>query len=288
MREQNEITDFTNFQNSKSPNLQYLWLRVDNKIDNSCFALGRHIKLIVNPKPNINTNEDGLENKIVCNNLPAYFVTLSAGISNLNYNWSKDGNSLPFENNSILNVNKEGIYTVKVTTDKGCSRIRTIKVYASDIATINSIDIDDLKENNSIKINITGIGNYEYSIDSSPFEASNLFEYVTAGIHDLYIKDKNGCGTITKPIAVIGISKFFSPNGDGFNDYWNVKGVNSNFNSKSLIYIFDRYGKLLNQILPSSQGWDGTINGKPMPADDYWFSFQLNNREAKGHFSLKR
>ena len=288
LREQNEITDFTNFQNSKSPNLQYLWLRVDNKIDNSCFALGRHIKLIVNPKPNINTNEDGLDNKIVCNNLPAYFVTLSAGISNLNYNWSKDGNSLPFENNSILNVNKEGIYTVKVTTDKGCSRIRTIKVYASDIATINSIDIDDLKENNSIKINITGIGNYEYSIDSSPFEASNLFEYVTAGIHDLYIKDKNGCGTITKPIAVIGISKFFTPNGDGFNDYWNVKGVNSNFNSKSLIYIFDRYGKLLKQILPSSQGWDGTINGKPMPADDYWFSFQLNNREAKGHFSLKR
>jgi gliding motility-associated-like protein len=112
---------------------------------------------------------------------------------------------------------------------------------------------------------------------------------VAAGIHDLYVIDTNGCGTITETVAVIGVPKFFTPNGDGFNDFWNVKGVNNIFNSKSIIYIFNRYGKLLKQILPSSQGWDGTINGEPMPADDYWFTVKLeDNREAKGHFSLKR
>jgi len=70
----------------------------------------------------------------------------------------------------------------------------------------------------------------------------------------------------------IFVPKFFTPNGDGYNDYWNIKGVNNIFSSKSIIYIFDRYGKLMKQILPSSQGWDGTINGEPMPADDYWFT----------------
>ena len=59
--------------------------------------------------------------------------------------------------------------------------------------------------------------------------------------------------------------------------------------SKSIIYIFDRYGKLLKQVLPSSQGWNGTINGEPLPADDYWYVISLDdNRTIKGHFSLKR
>jgi gliding motility-associated-like protein len=36
-------------------------------------------------------------------------------------------------------------------------------------------------------------------------------------------------------------------------------------------YVFDRYGKLLKQLYPNGPGWDGTYNGQPMPADDYWF-----------------
>jgi gliding motility-associated-like protein len=42
-------------------------------------------------------------------------------------------------------------------------------------------------------------------------------------------------------------------------------------------------------VSPSSLGWDGTLNGEPLPADDYWFTLKLEDgREAKGHFSLKR
>lgn len=94
---------------------------------------------------------------------------------------------------------------------------------------------------------------------------------------------------MSQTIAVIGIPKFFTPNGDGQNDYWNVKGVSVNFNANSTIYIYDRYGKLLKQITASSQGWDGTFTGQPLPSDDYWYTIKLDDgREAKGHFSLKR
>jgi gliding motility-associated-like protein len=51
----------------------------------------------------------------------------------------------------------------------------------------------------------------------------------------------------------------FTPNGDGYNDYWNVKGLSANFNGNSIIYIFNRFGKLLKQIIPTDQGWDGTL-----------------------------
>jgi gliding motility-associated-like protein len=88
---------------------------------------------------------------------------------------------------------------------------------------------------------------------------------------------------------VLGIPHYFTPNGDGYNDYWNVKGVSAQFNYLSRILIFDRFGKLLKQIGTTGLGWDGTYNGHPMPADDYWYNIEFEDgRNAKGHFALKR
>lgn len=269
---------------------------VINPLNTSCIAT-TIINFVVNPIPKINLNNNGDEDELVCSNIPTFYVSLNAGIqdgsptNNYTYIWSKDDIILPSETNYNLNVNSNGDYLVKVTSSAGCYRTRSINVTASDIATIDSVVIIDLTDQNSVTINVSGKGIYEYSLDApiGPFQESNFFENVTSGIHDIYINDKNGCGIITKTIAVIGIPRFFTPNGDGFNDFWNIKGVNNLFNSKSIIYIFDRYGKLIKQVLPSSQGWDGTINGSTMPADDYWFTVKLEDgREVKGHFSLKR
>ena len=255
------------------------------------------LPFIVNSLPPINLNTDGSENELVCSNLPTFFVTLNAGIqdgspsTDYTYEWFKDNVLLPNENNYTLDVNQEGTYTVEVTTVLGCSRIRTIKVTASDIASITSIDVVDLADTNTVTVNVTGKGIYEYSLDSpfGPFQDSNFFDNVTADIHIVYINDKNGCGSVSKTIAVVGVPKFFTPNGDGYNDYWNVKGLNANFNGKSIIYIFNRFGKLLKQIIPTDQGWDGTFTGQPLPSDDYWYTVKLEDgREVKGHFSLKR
>jgi gliding motility-associated-like protein len=106
----------------------------------------------------------------------------------------------------------------------------------------------------------------------------------------VYIKDITGCGIVGPvTIPILGIPAYFTPNGDGFHDYWNVKGVSEEFNYRSTIYIFDRYGKLLKQIGTTGLGWDGTYNGQLMPSDDYWYSIQFEDgRSAKGHFALKR
>ena len=89
-------------------------------------------------------------------------------------------------------------------------------------------------------------------------------------------------------IPVMGIPKFFTPNSDGINDTWNIQGITPSYAS-SIIYIFDRFGKLIKQISPLGAGWDGTYNGQLLPADDYWFTMQLSdNRNIKGHFTLKR
>jgi gliding motility-associated-like protein len=81
------------------------------------------------------------------------------------------------------------------------------------------------------------------------------------------------------------IPKFFTPNADGFNDTWEITGINDQNYS---IHIFDRYGRLL-KVLGKNGSWDGNYNGKPLPSSDYWFQLILENGSTKkGHFSLKR
>lgn len=293
----NEIINTSNYRNTTSPYQQDIWVRVSSTLDNSCYGLGPHVKLIVNSKPNISSNENNSDDTLVCSNLPTFFVKLDAGIqdgspiSNYTYIWTKDNKILTGSTNYSLDVNEMGTYSVEVKTIAGCSRTRTIKVTASDIAHISSISIIDLSETNTITVNTTGQGKYQYSLDAptGPFQVSNFFDNVSAGTHDVFIIDKNGCGTISQTIAVIGLPKYFTPNSDGYNDYWNVKGVNANFNTNSIIFIYDRYGKLITKIKTDSVGWDGTFNGQPLPSDDYWYTVKLEDgREAKGHFTLKR
>jgi len=276
---------------------QIITVNVQNPLNTICTATTT-LNFIVNPVPNIDLNLDGNDNELVCQNDSSFFVTLDAGITdgsptiNYNYAWTKDGIATG-TNSPTLEVNSVGVYTVEVTNNLGCSRIRTITVIASNIATITSVDVVDLADINTVTVNATGPGIYEYSLDEPNgfWQDSNFFNNVSAGIHVVYVNDKNGCGPpVYQEIVIVGVPKFFTPNGDGYNDYWSVKGVNQTFNSKSIIYIFDRYGKLLKQWVPSfSQGWDGTFNGVPLPADDYWFTLKLEDgRETKGHFSLKR
>jgi gliding motility-associated-like protein len=93
----------------------------------------------------------------------------------------------------------------------------------------------------------------------------------------------------------VGFPKFFTPNGDGINDTWNIEGIGT-LNDPT-VFIFDRYGKLLKQLDETSPGWDGTFNGRPMPASDYWFRLEYSGGLAndapsvnilKSHFTLKR
>ncbi|CAM3492270.1 T9SS type B sorting domain-containing protein [Flavobacterium chungbukense] len=84
--------------------------------------------------------------------------------------------------------------------------------------------------------------------------------------------------------ANYNIPKFFTPNGDGFNDSWEITGVTDNY----AVFIYDRFGMLLKELRPNL-GWDGNFNGSPMPSTDYWFKMIFDNgKTASGHFSLKR
>lgn len=263
---------------------------VENPINTDCYA-EVIIPFIVHPVPKI----DQQETIVIC--APATQATINAGIADnspisaYTYQWYHNNTIMPGQTNYAITV-IPGTYRVDVTNTFNCTRTRFITVIQSEIASIQGIEVVDLSEQNSILVNIIGSGDYEFALNdiNGPYQDSNFFNNVPMGLYQLYIRDKNGCGLLGPiGIPVLGIPKYFTPNGDGFHDYWNVKGVSMLSNTNSIIYIFDRYGKLLAQLNAYSPGWDGTYNGRQMPADDYWYSIQFEDgRSAKGHFALKR
>lgn len=109
-----------------------------------------------------------------------------------------------------------------------------------------------------------------------------------SGTYEIYIRDKNECGRTSKEIFVLDYPKYFTPNGDGYNDVWKIEYLQKQ-NRLAQVNIFDRYGQLVFSGTGDNSGWDGTFNSNPLPSSDYWFSITLENKRViKGHFSLKR
>lgn len=175
-----------------------------------------------------------------------------------------------------------------------CATTKTISVTVNQ-ATLVAVDwtvTDAFSKNQIVTIVATASGEYLYQLDDGPFQESPVFEFVSLGTHSITVQDKNGCSPpITRDnVLVIDYPKFFTPNSDGYNDFWNIFSLDGLSGSK--ILIFDRYGKLLKEINPNGPGWDGTYIGQPMPANDYWFTVDYTElnipKKFKSHFSLKR
>ena len=273
----------TNFTNT-IPYSQIIYARVENA--NACFGISA-IELTVFELPNIVTEEE----LFYCLNDFPEMITLTNGIiddiqNNYYYDWSTGEDMFEIE------VNEPGTYTVRVTNTDGCFKDRTITVSPSDIATIIDIEITDATSNNSISVFVSGEGIYEYALDNpfGQYQESNVFTNVDFGFHTVYVRDiENDCGISEELVSVIGFPKFFTPDGDTINQYWEVKGLSQQFQPNTQILIFDRYGKLLAEIDPLGPGWDGTYNGAEMPSSDYWFFVTLQDgRVFKSHFALKR
>ena len=256
--------------------------------NNQCYALTT-VKLNVIYTPELVTDES----LFYCLNTFPETVTLEAGIlndssDNYTYQWFLDNNLLT-NNTSTIAINEIGIYTVIATFSNGCSTSREITVLPSNLATFESINVQDASTNKSITVNVSGEGIYEFSLDHGLYQNNNTFSNVGGGFHTIYVRDKNGCGVIEQLIPVLGFPKFFTPNGDSYQDTWKPLGANAQFNSNLVVYIYDRFGKLLKEIRSSDDGWNGTFNGNLLPNDDYWYVVLFpDGKEYRDHFTLKR
>ena len=263
---------------------QTVYARVN--IAETCYAINS-VQLTVKDIPNILQYEE----VYYCLNTFPESITLSGGIvddipNNYAYEWSTA------ETTINIDVNQTGDYEVLVTRPAGCTNRRLIRVLPSSTAIVETIEIIDVSENNTITVLVSGDGDYVYALDNEngAYQESNTFENITPGIHTVYVKDiKAYCGISSTAVSILGFPKFFTPNGDGNNDTWQILGVSTQFPITTSIKIFNRFGKLITILDDDNPKWDGSYNGALLPTDDYWFEAVLiDGRTFRNHFTLKR
>ncbi len=292
--EQNEISNPSSYVNTSAYQTQTIFVRHETANDCASISL---LNIVVKPLPDINANLD-LEPHVVCVNSLIFTTTIDAALQDgsapedYSYQWFYEGTAIPGATGYTHTLSTEGTYSVLVTNSDGCTKIRTVPVIASSSAIIESVSTTEFLDNNSVTVTLTenSYGNYVYSLDyPNAYQESNVFTNVRPGFHTVYVKDMNGCTVTTQLISVLGIPKYFTPNGDGYHDTWNIQGVGYAFHPNTITYIYDRYGKLLKQLSASGAGWDGTFNGAALPSNDYWYVIVMDDgRIFRGHFALKR
>lgn len=257
-------------------NNDIIYVRVENT-DTGCFSTTQ-FQTIIHPRPIVD-----LEDQVIClDNLPLV-VSANTNEAGDTYLWSTN------ETTPEIELTEIGTYSVTVTSSFGCETTRVFTVSESEAATIEITETVDFSDPNNITVTISGIGNYLYQLDDEEPQESSVFENVSLGYHTITIIDLNGCAEVSKEIVVIDAPKFFTPNNDSYFDTWHITGVETL--SGTIVYIYDRYGKLLTTLDSQSKGWDGYYNGNLMPASDYWFVADVKKGniafQVKGHFTLR-
>ncbi|RYY36960.1 MAG: T9SS type B sorting domain-containing protein, partial [Sphingobacteriaceae bacterium] len=291
-----------------SPDVFTIWIRITNTTTVSgCFDITSFTTLVEQlPEPVIGTVEPG--NTICVDFATGVLISgreLNTNITDPDYSfqWYFNGTAITGATAPTYIAQQEGDYTVVVTSPAPLScesdMSPVFTVIKSGPATIegNGYTVSNyFSDEQVVTINVRGFGVYEFKMDNGPWQTSNVFTNVTPGSHEVFVRDTQavgeGCGTITiGGVSIVNYPKFFTPNGDGYNDTWKIIGLGDQA-ATSEVYIFDRFGKLLKQISTGGEGWDGTFNGTPMPATDYWFTISYEEegvqKEFKAHFALKR
>ncbi|WP_445452351.1 T9SS type B sorting domain-containing protein [Flavobacterium sp. 25HG05S-40] len=301
-----------------------IWIKVENSsnsITPFCSAVTQaSIRVERKPNPQIQT-ANGITSICVdfTDDTVLRELTLNSGIANpadYTFEWFEVGDMTTvlgtgssYTVNTALAGGGDRTYVVHVTNNYSNSLncdytsapfvVRQSGPAVVPTGTTGFVVTNAFSDSQSIVVNIQGYSaNYQYSLDDGPRQISNVFENVSFEPHIIHVWDMTdgvaySCDELEIRFAqTIDYPHYFTPNGDGFNDTWFIRGLQDQ--PGATIYIFDRYGKLLKQISAAGIGWDGTYNGHLLPSDDYWFTVDYIEpgtsalRQFKAHFTLKR
>lgn len=240
---------------------------------------------------------------ICLDNIPSIFSTETTAGGYRWYQVNGDGSEELLAESRDVTLSDAGNYRLEAYnlinlggTSYECGNSKDFVAVFSEAPIIEAVDLTRETSGLRIEVKVRGNGTYEYALDLSNgnYQDSPTFTNVLPGEHTVFVRDKDGCGTdervVEKSLTRRDFPAFFTPNGDGFNDFWQfVPPTENDELTVEVIRIYNRFGGLLFQLDPKSKGWDGRFNGSPLPSSDYWFrATTFSGQRIKGNFTLKR
>ncbi|MES2396405.1 MAG: gliding motility-associated C-terminal domain-containing protein, partial [Bacteroidota bacterium] len=217
------------------------------------------------------------------------------GTAPFTYSWSNGATT------EDLTGVSAGEYFVIINDAAGCTILDTVNITQSTQIVLNltsPVYFDNFNvssyqgTNGAIDLSVKG-GQptyiYSWSNNSTTEDLSNI----AVGTYNVTVTDSLGC-KMSGSIVLSGpmpleMPTGFSPNGDGRNDKFVIRGIEVYPNNH--ITIFNRWGNIVYQADGYHNQWDGVNNkGQALPAATYFVIVEINNKEItlKGYVDLRR
>jgi gliding motility-associated-like protein len=263
-------------------------------VNNTCSSVDI-IKVVFHSPPAVNAGSD----IAICKGSSIQLAATGSG----SFQWSpSSGLSNPAVSNPLATPENTILYTVTLTDQWGCRNSDQITIEVREQPSANAGPDQSLDylfvssmEATPLKLNETG----EWSVIAGTGNFINKNSYSTL-VENLSIENNsflwsvsNGvCPTAFDTVNIIVhdlvIPNLITPNMDGKNDFFVVKGMPSL--GKTDLRIFNRYGYIVFSDRDYLNNWNGIDNdGKPLPENTYFFILKPEKSKAiTGYIVIRR
>jgi gliding motility-associated-like protein len=236
--------------------------------------------ILLLPIPKIDT----IEVKPICINEQPFQITSASETTGLHGKFSFSGRGVLEEQKFAPNLSEIGNHSIGYlyTAANGCSVDGAFVYSVVSVPIANAGSDLQIREGEEVRLfGKSDLSNVEYRwfppdyLNNSTI-ADPIARPPFTKNYRLQVTSNYGCSNtdevIIRVINHLSIPNAFSPNGDGINDFWQIKHVNQYNDIK--IQVFDRYGALVFSIRNQYKPWDGTRNGKTLPAGIYYYKIE--------------
>jgi gliding motility-associated-like protein len=201
-------------------------------------------------------------------------VTLSTDPA-AQYQWS-DGRSA-----QAITVNQSGDYTVQITDVNGCTSpaSATVTVLVHPLPAGAIITNGPMAAGNTrvVELQAPQLPGASYRWNTG--DSTATIRVAQSGYYRVTVTNAAGCAqSFDINVELVDLTKIpntFSPNRDGINDYWTVP--NLHLFPQARVMIFNRNGNKVFEATGGNIRWDGTSNGKELPAGVYYYVLDLRD-----------
>lgn len=226
-------------------------------------------------------------------------IKLRAGSSNgLTYTYFTD----PGLTDYVLNpsaVNRTGVYYIQAANVYGCKESRSINAVLHEQPKFGVIspvrgywpNTIDITSRSLLTGNLEGLNLSYWKDKFATVGLNNPTKIETSGTYFIRATDTFGCSSI-KDLEVSLTPppppNAFTPNNDGINDTWQIKGLGSYVHCT--VDVYNRWGQHMFHSSGYKKPWDGTRNGHVLPVDSYYYVIYLSKEvgSIKGTVTLIR
>lgn len=220
-----------------------------------------------------------------CDDGQAVALRATSSVADVSFAWFDGlGTPIPNSDSSVIFVQDQGIYTVRVTTVDGCTSTEFAQLVRAPLedsnvmppfAEICSLDPDITIS--SVELDADPDGDfltYEWSLNGTILSNDQIFVATQPGSYRVALSSNFGCIRVDSVlitdncIPLVRAPKAFSPNNNGVNDEFFIFPKFISEEGFEVI-IYNRWGEAIFRSQNRDFRWNGNHNGQPVPVGTY-------------------